>query len=339
MNNDKLGICLVGAGRAGMIHARNYFERITNADVVCVVDAVSEAAEQAASELKAARFDTDYRNVLDDDRIDAVVIAAPTDLHKRVVLDFADAGKSIFCEKPMGVTVAECDEMIQRCEANKVILQIGFMRRHDSSFVQAKEQIAAGDIGDIVLIQSCTRGPSKPKPWMYDISKSNGILAEVNSHDIDSVRWFAESEMDQLYAIAGNFRNREIAEQYPDYYDNLVMSGTFKNGIQFVITGASYVQYGYDSRMEIVGTKGRIQIGRNDKAFYNCTTPGRGTCTPFIESWTSLFHEAYLAEDRHFVDCVLNGRNPKVTGLDGRMAVHIVEVGNESIRERKIKKV
>ncbi|MDO4587353.1 MAG: Gfo/Idh/MocA family oxidoreductase [Planctomycetia bacterium] len=339
MKNDKLGICLIGAGRAGMIHARNYHERITNADILCVVDAVEDAAAKAAQELEAESFGTDYRNVLDNKNIDAVVVAAPTNLHKQIVLDFANAGKRIFCEKPMGVTVAECDEMINCCKNNNVLLQIGFMRRHDESFLMARERVESGDIGDVVLVQSCTRGPSKPKPWMYDISRSNGILAEVNSHDIDSVRWFANSEMKTVYAIAGNYRNREVAEQYPDYYDNVVVSGIFQNGIQYVITGSSYVQYGYDSRMEIIGTKGRIQVGRNDKLFCNCTTPGVGTSTPFIESWTSLFRDAYLAEDRHFVECVLNNTEPKVTGLDGRMAVRIVEVGNASIREGKIKEV
>ena len=115
------------------------------------------------------------------------------------------------------------------------------------------------------MINSCTRGPSKPRQWMYDLKKSNGILAELNSHDIDSTRWFAGSEIESLYAVAGNFRNKEVADEYPEYYDSVVMNGTL-NGVHFSINGEAYVQYGYDAQVELVGTKGVLRVGRTDEA-------------------------------------------------------------------------
>jgi myo-inositol 2-dehydrogenase/D-chiro-inositol 1-dehydrogenase/scyllo-inositol 2-dehydrogenase (NAD+) len=331
-----LNVCLVGAGRAGMIHAQNFAHRIENAKISAVVDVAAEAARASAAALGCDKAYTDYHQALEEAAIDAVIVASPTDIHKSIVLDFAAAGKHIFCEKPMGMNTADCDEMVAACERNHVKLQIGFMRRHDESFCQAKTLLDSGAIGDLVLIRSNTRGPSKPKPWMYDIQKSNGILAEVNSHDIDSIRWFANAEVDHLYAIAGNYRNPEAREAYPDYYDNVVMNGMFQNGVQFSIDGAAYVQYGYDSKMELVGTKGVLHIGRSDGAFLSCSTVEHGTSTPFINSWMTLFREAYLAEDSSFVDCVLNDKQPKVSGYDGRMAVRIVEAGNESIATGKI---
>lgn len=336
MNKHDLGICLIGCGRAGMIHARNFMNKVPGAHMAAVVDVVEDAAKSAAQELGINTWYTDYHDILKNDDVDAVVVVSPTNLHKQIVLDCANAKKHIFCEKPMAMNTLECDEMIAACDKNGVKLQIGFMRRHDLSFREAKRLLDEGAVGELVQIHSCTRGPSKPRPWMYDLKKSNGILAEVNSHDIDSIRWFADSEIKELYAVAGNFRNPEAAAQYPDYYDSVLMNGTFENGVQFSIDGAAYVQYGYDSKMEIIGTKGVLQVGRSDANFVKCTTVEHGTSTPFINSWMTLFIDAYLAEDIAFTEAILNDTEPKVTGRDGRQAVRIVEAGNESILMKNI---
>ena len=239
MENKKIvRACLIGCGRAGMIHARNYKNKIENASIVALVDPVEAAVKAAAEELGVTKCFTDYTQMLNDPDIDAVIVVAPTDLHKQIVVDCAAAGKHIFCEKPMAMTVEECDEMIEACDKYGVKLQVGFMRRFDASFREAKRLVAEGAIGELVQIHSNTRGPSKPRPWMYDIKKSNGILAEVNSHDIDAVRWMADSDIDTVYAVAGNFRNPEAREQFPDYYDSVLMSGTMKNGIHFCIGSA-----------------------------------------------------------------------------------------------------
>jgi myo-inositol 2-dehydrogenase/D-chiro-inositol 1-dehydrogenase/scyllo-inositol 2-dehydrogenase (NAD+) len=336
MLGEKTGVCLIGAGRAGMIHARNFKNKVAGAYMAAVVDAVKEAAAAAALELGDIPYFTDYKDILTNSEIKAVIVVAPTNLHKQIVVDCANAGKHIFCEKPMAMNESECDEMITACEKNGVTLQIGFMRRHDESFMRARDMIKSGAIGDVVMIRSCTRGPSKPRPWMFDIKKSNGILAELNSHDIDCIRWLAESEFKTIFASGGNFRNKEALEQYPDYYDNMVMNGVMENGIQYSIDGAAYVQYGYDAKVEILGTKGVLQVGRSDAQFLKCTTVENGTATPFINSWMTLFKDAYLEEDNHFIDCIQNKKMPKVTGLDGKMAVKIVEAGNQSIAGKKL---
>ena len=332
----KIGICLIGAGRAGMIHAENFQNRIGSAKMSAVVDVVEDTAKASANALGVNRYYTDYKDALRQEDVDAVVVVSPTNLHKQIVLDCAAAKKHVFCEKPMAMNTEECDEMIAACEQNGVKLQIGFMRRFDASFAQAKKMVEEGAIGDLVLIRSNTRGPSKPRPWMYDLKKSNGILAEVNSHDIDSVRWFAGSEIESLYAVGGNYRNPEAAAEYPDYYDNVLMNGVFKNGVQFSIDGAAYVEYGYDSKMELLGTKGVLHVGRSDGSFLRCSNVQGGSATPFINSWMTLFKDAYLAEDMSFIDCILQDTPPAIGGMDGRMAVRIVEAGNQSIAEQKI---
>lgn len=231
----------------------------------------------------------------------------------------AEAGKHILCEKPMAMTAAECDAMIAATEKYRVKLQIGFMRRFDAAFAAAKQRIDAGEIGDVVLVKSLTHGPSIPKPWMYDIKKSNGPLAEVNSHDIDTLRWFTGSEFERVFAVAGNHRCPDAKKDFPDFYDNVILTARFRNGMQGSISGAQGVGYGYDARCEVLGQNGIITAG---------TWPSPG----MAKSWQTLFADAYLAEDEDFIRCIREDRKPRVTGLDGKRAVEVVNAGNESIR-------
>jgi myo-inositol 2-dehydrogenase/D-chiro-inositol 1-dehydrogenase/scyllo-inositol 2-dehydrogenase (NAD+) len=215
-----------------------------------------------------------------------------------------------------------------------VKLQLAFMRRYDESFRAAKERVDAGEIGDVVLVKSLTHGPSVPQEWMYDIAKSNGPLAEVNSHDIDAARWFMGSEIEEVYALGGNFRCPQARGAYPDFYDNVAMICRFAGGRQGFIDGAVSVGYGYDARMEIVGTRGVLFVGRREQDSVVSCSAERGMTRTFVKSWRTLFTEAYAAEDQDFVDCILDDREPLVRGIDGRMAVAVVNAGNRSIVER-----
>jgi myo-inositol 2-dehydrogenase/D-chiro-inositol 1-dehydrogenase/scyllo-inositol 2-dehydrogenase (NAD+) len=210
------------------------------------------------------------------------------------------------------------------------------MRRFDQSFLQAKEEIDAGEIGDIVLVKSLTRGPSIPQPWMYDLKKSNGPLAEVNSHDIDTLRWFTGGEFETVYAIAGNYRCESAKAEFPDFYDNVALMAQFTNKCQGVIDGAVSVNYGYDSRVEILGTEGVIFIGQLHEKTITIGTKKRGLSKPIMNSWRSLYKDAYLSEASHFIQCILEDQKPKVTGFDGKMAVIVVNAGNRSIKESTI---
>lgn len=333
---EEIKVCLIGAGRAGMIHGHNFAGKVPSGRIVAVCDPVGETAKKAAKELGISFHYKDYQKVMENSEIDAVIIACPTKYHKEIAVAAAKAGKHIFCEKPMAMNEDECDEMIAAAKKYHVKLQIGFMRRFDESFQEAKEWIEAGEIGEVVSVRSHTRGPSKPKEWMYDISVSNGPLGEVCSHDIDTVRWFTGSEISSLYAVGGNYRNREIAAKYPDFYDNVIMSVEFENGMQGIVEGAQYVQYGYDARVEILGTEGIICLGDiHEKKIMTCTKH-RDLKRPTMRSWTYLFRDAYVAEDTAFVRAIRENEPVQATGHDGKMAVRIVKLGNESLKEKKI---
>lgn len=337
MSKATLGICVIGSGRAGMIHARNFSKNVPGTRLVAMMDPVEEVAKNAARELGAPKYYTTDEQAISDKEIDAYVVVSPTKFHVDTACAIAETGGHILCEKPMAMTVEECDRMIAAADKNGVKLQIGFMRRFDAGFMRAKEIIQSGSIGDVVMVRSNTRGPSVPQPWMYDIKKSNGPLAEVNSHDIDTLRWYTESEFKTIYAIGGNYRCPDARAEYPDFYDNVIVAAQFENGLQGMIDGAQGVGYAYDARVEILGTKGCVYVGRlRDDAVVTCTADTHHGEYPLVASWRQLFIEAYNAEDNAFVDCIVNDTQPRVTGHDGKMAVKVVGAGNTSIIEKRI---
>lgn len=336
MSKCKLGVALIGSGRAGMIHARNFKGSVSGAKIVAICDPVIEAVKSAAEELELDTYYTDYRQIMDLKEVDAVIVATPTKYHCEIVIAAAKAGKHILCEKPMAMTVEECNLMDKAAKENGVILQIAFMRRFDTSFMAAKKMVDAGEIGDVVMVKSNTRGPSIPKPWMYDISKSNGPLAEVCSHDIDSLRWFTGGDFKTVYAIGGNYRCPDAKKDFPDFYDNVTLNATFTNGCQGMIDGAQGVLYGYDARCEILGTKGCIYLGNTRENSVTLCRNDMHRSQEYINSWKYLFREAYLEEDCDFINSIKEQRSPKVTAYDGKMAVLTVNAGNLSIKEKRI---
>ncbi|TVQ39727.1 MAG: oxidoreductase [Spirochaetaceae bacterium] len=328
-----VGVGLIGCGRAGRIHARCFAGRTAGARLVAVADSDSAAALQTANDYGADNWYTDYRRLIADAAVDAVVVVTPTNSHCEIVVTAAAAGKHVLCEKPMALNVDECSQMIDAADRAGVKLQIGFMRRFDAGFRAAKQAIDNGEIGEVVLVKSLTHGPSVPQRWMYDIAASNGPLAEVNSHDIDTLRWFTGSEVREVYALAGNYRCPEARDEFPDFYDNVVLSTRLENGAQGLIEGAVSVAYGYDSRAEILGTKGILFVGGLAERPLTVCSASLQVQQPIVKSWRTLFSDAYEAEDAGFVQVIVDDGVPEVGGIDGLRAVEVVNAGNRSIRE------
>lgn len=330
-----INICVIGTGRAGMIHARSYNGSVPGARLAALCDPVEAALSAAQKETGVEKVYTDYHDVMADPEIDAVVIVTPTGLHREIVLAAAEAGKHVFCEKPMATSAEECDEMIAACEAHGVKLQLGFMRRFDKSFRRGKELIDSGAIGEVTLVKSLTHGPSEPKEWMFDVSKSSGPIGEVNSHDFDTLRWYAGSEVKTIHAIGRNFRSPEKAGEYPDYYDTCAVILEFENGVLGMVDGAQYVQYGYDARAEILGTKGDVLVGSQQADNVTMAVAGMEIQAASMPTWRTLFKDAYVEEARAFVRCIVEDTEPEVTGYDGKMALVLVRDGLRSLLEHR----
>lgn len=331
----KVNVCLIGCGRAGMIHARSYAGKVKNAELIAICDPLAENLKSAQEEVEVQYAYTDYNDVMKNNDIDAVIVVTPTKFHHEIVLAAAKAKKHVFCEKPMAVDEKECDDMIQACKQNGVKLQLGFMRRFDKNFRRGKELIDSGEVGTVTSLRSNTHGPSEPKEWMFDVRNSYGPIGEVNSHDFDTLRWYAGCEVKKIHAIGHNFRSPEVKDKYPEYYDTCAVLLEFENGIVATISGAQYVEYGYDSRAEILGTNGIIKVGTQKSYDVEMVTQHKEIIFDSVNSWRTLFQDAYVAEANSFINSIINDTEPEVTGHDGKMALRLVNAGLKSILEKR----
>ncbi|MGQ9851509.1 MAG: Gfo/Idh/MocA family oxidoreductase, partial [Aggregatilineaceae bacterium] len=245
-------------------------------------------------------------------------------------------GKHILLEKPMALNLAECDAISAAAEANGVILQLGFMRRFDPEFVAAAQRIEAGEIGQPMLIKSLTHGPGLPPAWARDLKTSNGMLAEVNSHDWDCVRWLMGSDYERVYVEVANFKGKARGVETEHFYDNALVNIRFENGGLGSISGVCPCDYGYDARVEIVGEKGIMQIGElKGQAVVVCTNRDQGLIAPIYRTWPQRFEWGYIREMEHFVDCIVNGTRPRVGAQEGRWAVAGVLAATRSFLEER----
>jgi myo-inositol 2-dehydrogenase/D-chiro-inositol 1-dehydrogenase/scyllo-inositol 2-dehydrogenase (NAD+) len=331
--------CMIGAGRVGKNHSNAINGYIPEAQVTCLVDPVEEVLQATGDEYGIeARFRS-LEEAVEKADFDAVVITTPTFTHRDLAVQAAQAGKHVFLEKPMALNLDECDAIISAVEKAGVLLQVGFMRRFDPEFAAAAERIQAGEIGVPMMVKSNTHGPGLPPAWARDLSRSNGMLAEVNSHDFDTVRWLMSSDLDRVYAEVADFKGAENNVDTPHFYDNVLVDVRFKSGGLGMISGICPCGYGYDARVEIVGTKGIMQIGElKGQAVLVCTNRDQGLITPIYRTWPQRFLMGYIGEFKHFVECVQQERTPNVGGMEGRMAVAGVLAATKSfLEERPVK--
>jgi scyllo-inositol 2-dehydrogenase (NAD+) len=327
---------MVGAGRAGFVHAQNLTEHTPDAVVVAVVDGEPDRAKSLARRVGTTSYHATLAEALEETSFEAVVISTPTFTHRDLAVQAAEARKHVFCEKPMALTVEECEDMIQATKRSEVTLQIGFMRRFQDEFVEARRRIAAGDIGEPMVVKSLTRGPGLPPTWAWDLKKSNGMLAEVNSHDFDCARWLVGSDITRVYAETANKKGASRGVETANFYDNAVVTLRFASGAVGTIDGTCPADYGYDARVEIVGSEGLLIVGDvRGQPIVEARNRDVGAITPLHRTWPDRFEQGYRAEMRSFVDVALSGGHPAVTGEDGRHAVSAVQAANRSWMEER----
>jgi myo-inositol 2-dehydrogenase/D-chiro-inositol 1-dehydrogenase/scyllo-inositol 2-dehydrogenase (NAD+) len=324
-----LRIGIAGAGRAGAVHARN-LAWVPGAELACLIDEHPEGAAQLASECGGVPVLATLAEAATLE-LDAIVIGAPTFAHHELAIAAAESGLHVFCEKPMALTVAECDEIIAAHQRAGTVLQIGFVRRFRVEFVEAQRRIAAGEIGEPMVIKSLTRGPGLPPAWAHELERSNGMLAEVNSHDFDCVAWLAGSPIERVFAETANFKGADRGVVAENFYDNAVVSLRFESGAIGTIDGTCPADYGYDARAEVVGSEGLLVIGEvAGMSLLEARDRETGTVRPISRTWPERFGEAYRAELAGFAEAIVGGGPAAVGGAEGRAAVAAVRAANRS---------
>ncbi len=327
---EMLKIGLIGAGRIGRLHAENLVRRVPGAELVGVADVVEEAAAGLARELGVPRVTADYRELLRDPEIEAVLICTSTDTHAEIIRAAAATGKHIFCEKPLALDLAEIDSALDAVKRAGVILQVGFHRRFDPHFRRLKELIAEGAIGTPWLLKITSYDPAPP-PLAY-IKVSGGIFLDMTIHDFDMAR-FLLGEVEEVYATGSVLVDPEIGAAGD--VDTAVVTLRFESGALGVITNCRQATYGHDQRIEVLGEKGGLFAENPLPHTAVLADQGGYRSAPLHHFFVERYREAYIAEMEAFVAAVRNKTAPPVTGLDGKIPVAMGYAAKRSFAEKR----
>jgi len=325
---QRLGVGVIGVGTIGRRHAENLAWRLPRARLAAVADANPETARRVAEEFDAARWHTSAEALAADPEVRAVLVASTASSHLDGILAAARHGKDILCEKPITTTLEEADEALAAVAAAGVRLDIGFMRRFDSGFAEAKARIAAGEIGRPVLVKATHRNPSLPPSLTPSpgAPSAGGVFVDAAIHDYDQARWLLGDDVVEVHAVAAPVLD-------PTRPDDLALTT-----LRFADGGLATVEvyltcgYGYDVRCEIAGTAGTLFVG--DLGAGDCVlATDRGLSRPAVDHWLRRFAGAYLREVELWVDRTLADAPPVVTGAVGRAALEIAVAATHAARE------
>lgn len=323
---------LLGAGRIGKVHARA-IAGDADATLVAVVDAMQDAALAIASRYGAAVRTLDAVEAAAD--IDAVVICTPTDTHAELIERFARAGKAIFCEKPVDLSIARVKACLQTVEETGATLMIGFNRRFDPHFRAVRQAIADDRIGKVEMVQIVSRDPGAP-PASY-IASSGGIFRDMTIHDFDMARFLLGEEIETVFASASVLVDPEIGEQGD--FDSTSLVLTTATGKHCSISNSRRAVYGYDQRIEVHGSKGSVAAENQRPVSIEVATAAGYTRPPLHDFFMTRYTDAYAAEIAAFVAALKNGEKPEPGGADGLAALLIAEAALRSVAEGRAVKI
>jgi myo-inositol 2-dehydrogenase/D-chiro-inositol 1-dehydrogenase len=332
---EKVNVGVIGVGRIGRLHARNLKYQVPGTRLLAVADVFEKSAREVASQLEIPIAEKDYRALLENKDIDAVVICSSTDTHAQIISEAAEAGKHIFCEKPIALDLYKIDQAIAAVKKFGVKLQVGFNRRFDPSFKKAKELVVKGAIGTPHLVRISSRDP-EPPPISY-VKVSGGIFLDMMIHDFDMARFLLSQEVSELMAVGSCLVDPAIGEAGD--IDTAIVTLKYEGGAWGTIDNSRKAVYGYDQRIEIFGSEGCIMVG-NPKPTEVTINSAKDTISDkplyfFIER----YQDAYLAEMEEFIKCIQENKEPSVGGFDGKISVQMGYAAKESLTTGSFVKV
>ena len=325
-------VAVFGAGRIGRIHASNV-AALPGVRLKFVCDPVADSAAQLAAQLGAAVSTPEA--VLADASIDAVVIASPTDTHSELIHRAAAAGKHIFCEKPVDLSVPRAAECTAAVKAAGVACMIGFQRRFDPTFAEAQARLARGEIGEPEMLVVTSRDPGAP-PAEY-LKGSGGIFRDMLIHDFDVFRWILCADgdaADTLYATGSVLVDPAIAE-VPDIDSSAVTIRT-KQGRLCQINTSRRAAYGYDQRFEVLGSLGLLQCGNHRPTEVVQSDANSVRADKPEHFFLQRYREAYRLELAHFFECLQNGQPFRTTVADGVEAQKLADAAAQSLASGQV---
>jgi len=330
----KVNIAVIGTGRMGSVHVANLAHRIPEANLSAICDIRLEVAQRLADELGIQRVVRDYHMLLADPEIEAVLIAASTPAHSRIVIDAAEAGKHIFCEKPLALDLESIDQALAAVEKAGVKLQVGFNRRFDHNFQRVKEIVSSGELGRPCILHIVARDPEVPNIDFMRVS--GGMFLDMSIHDFDMAR-FQVGEVEEVYAV-GNVLIDEQLRSFGDV-DTSLVTLKFVNGAIGMIDNSRQAVFGYDQRLEVFCLNGTATadnelehtVRKGDRyGFHSARIP---------HFFMQRYAPCYVEEVRQFIECVREDKPVPINGEDGRMAVVLGHAAWKSCHENRPVKI
>lgn len=331
----KLNIGIVGAGRIGKVHAQSIVYHIPEAQVVMVTDVVGAAAQALAEQYGIERWSTDYMDIVNAPDIDAVLVCSPTPTHADISIAAMKAGKHVFCEKPVDLTIDKIKQTAKVAEQTGRKLQIGFNRRFDHNHGKVQQLAANGTLGNVEVVKITSRDPEPPSPEYA--ASSGGLYIDMMIHDFDMAMFLAGCDVEEVYATGVSIVDPRIGEAGD--VDTAIVTLKFANGALGVIDNSRRAAYGYDQRVEVFGSLG-MAAGENDgdSTVKVSTAAGVTGDKPqyfFLERYMASFIE----EMKQFVAAVNNDTDVPVGIHAGLMSVVLAKAAKKSLDEHRPVKI
>lgn len=319
---------ILGAGRIGKVHAAAVAS-VPGAALVAIADPVPAAAEAVH-----AMYGCDVRSIEAIEAaadVDAVVICTPTDTHADLIERFSRAGKAVFCEKPVDLSLDRVASCLKVVAETKGTLMVGFNRRFDPDFMAVKAAIDAGRIGQVEMVTISSRDPGAP-PAEY-ITRSGGMFRDMTIHDFDMARWLLGEEVESVYASASVLVDKVIGELGDFDSANVILRTA--SGKQAIITNSRRAAYGYDQRIEVLGALGMVSAENHAENRIEIADKDGFHRAPLLNFFMSRYTAAYANEIAAFVASVAKGAPTPTTGRDGLMALALAEAALKSVAEKR----
>lgn len=323
---------ILGAGRIGKVHA-GAVASVPGATLVAIADPMTDAAQA----IKDA-YGCDIRSIdaiESSADVDAVVICTPTDTHADLIERFVRAGKAVFCEKPVDLSLDRVKDCIATVEAAKGTLMVGFNRRFDPDFMAVKAAIDAGRVGRVEMVTITSRDPDAPPPEY--ITRSGGMFRDMTIHDFDIARWLLGEEVTEVFASASVLVDKRIGELGDFDSANVILRTA--SGTQAIITNTRRAAYGYDQRIEVLGSDGMAAAENHGENRITLADKAGFHSAPLLNFFMSRYTAAYANEIAAFVAAVADGAPTPTTGHDGLMALALAEAALKSIATGRMVKV
>ena len=332
----KLKIGIIGIGRLGYEHACNIANRVPACDLVAISDKNITRAKEVAEELGVSAVYENPADLCNDPNVEAVAIVTNTDSHVDMIELAMNAGKHVFCEKPLADTVEKCKEAEKIIESHpELSFMLGFMRRYDHSYQVAKQKMENGDIGDVILVRCYSQDPiSIIQGTLEYAPRSGGQFIDMSIHDIDLIRWLTGSEPKKLWAIGGCFEFK----QYKDWDDGDNVSCLMQcenDAMAFFFAGRA-AAHGSHVETEIVGTRGTLRIAGVPASSMVEVMSEHGVCRECYQDFVTRWHDAYITEMEEFCDCVAKGRQGSPNVYDGTASTNIAFRCKESFLKNEL---